>query len=89
MRHPAVSVLSNIAEGFERETDAEFVRSLYIAKGSCGELSAQALLAWDQKFISKEEREAIRSQCRKISAGLFNLIAYLRHNRTSCTKERS
>lgn len=64
MRRSALSVLSNIAEGFERETDAEFVRSLYLAKGSCRELRAQALLAWDQKFMTKDEHEEIRSLCR-------------------------
>ena len=40
MRRAAVSVLSNIAEGYERETDSEFGRFLYVAKGSCGELRA-------------------------------------------------
>ena len=51
MRRSALSVLSNIAEGFERETDAEFARFLYVAKGSCGELRAQTLLAQDQRFV--------------------------------------
>ncbi len=41
MRRAAVSVLSNIAEGFERDSPAEFIRFLAIAKGSAGELRAQ------------------------------------------------
>jgi len=43
MRRAAVSVLSNISEGFERGTDREFVHALFIARGSCGELRAQVL----------------------------------------------
>ncbi|MBI3662066.1 MAG: four helix bundle protein [Acidobacteria bacterium] len=51
MRRSAISILSNIAEGYERETTAEFARFLFIAKGSCGELRAQVMLAHDQKFV--------------------------------------
>ncbi len=83
MRRSAISVLSNIAEGFERETDAEFIRSLYIAKGSCGELRAQLLVAADLKCLSAQTHDELVSRCRKISAGLSNLIAYLKRGRNS------
>ena len=83
MRRSAISVLSNIAEGFERETDAEFIRSLYIAKGSCGELRAQLLVAADLKCLSAQTHDELASRCRKISAGLSNLIAYLKRGRNS------
>ena len=89
MRRSALSVLSNIAEGFERETDAEFIRSLYFAKGSCGELRAQALLASDQSYISEKEHAEIQALCRKLSAGLFNLISYLKQARNSKEKTHS
>ncbi len=80
MRRSAVSVMSNIAEGFERGTDAEFTHSLFIAKGSCGELRAQLLLAQDQKYFSAEECEDASGRCRQISAGISNLIRYLRRS---------
>ena len=80
MRRAAVSILSNIAEGFERETDAEFIRSLYIAKGSCGELRAQAIVSFDQKHWSAEVFSEIENSCRRLSAGLSNLIRYLKRS---------
>ena len=53
IRRASVSIMSNIAEGFERGTNAEFVQFLYIAKGSCGEVRAQVSIAFYQKYISK------------------------------------
>ena len=78
MRRSSISILSNIAEGYERETPAELVRFLYIAKGSCGELRAQVMLAFDQGFMQKPDYEQIRSMCRKLSVGIYHLIIYLR-----------
>ncbi len=78
MRRSAVSILSNIAEGFERQSRAEFVRFLFIAKGSCGELRAQAMLASDRKYMSKKDYEEIDGRCRKLGGGLFRLIEYLK-----------
>ena len=80
MRRSAVSILSNIAEGFERETDAEFIRSLYIAKGSCGELRAQAMVVLDQKHWPPEVFAEVEDSCRRLSAGLSNLIRYLKRS---------
>jgi four helix bundle protein len=81
MRGAAVSILSNIAEGFERETDPEFARFLYMAKGSCGELRAQILLCGDRGLISKKEQSEVTDLCRTVSKRLFRLIEYLKHGR--------
>ena len=54
MRRAAVSVISNIAEGFERGTKAEFLYFLYVARGSCGEVRSQLYVAVDQKYLSQE-----------------------------------
>lgn len=78
MRRAAVSIVSNIAEGFERETRPEFIRGLYVARGSCGELRAQLLLAFDQQHFSKSEHESLAADCRRVSVGLWRLIQYLR-----------
>ena len=78
MRRSAVSILSKIAEGFERETTAEFIRALFVAKGSCGELRAQLLVARAQEYMTLAKYEELSAKCRKISAGLYQLIAKLR-----------
>lgn len=55
IRRAAVSVVSNIAEGFERGSKEEFIYFLYIARGSCGEVRAQLYVALDQAFISQNQ----------------------------------
>ena len=51
IQRAAVSIMSNIAEGFERGGNQEFVQFLYVAKGSCGELRSQLYVALDQAYI--------------------------------------
>lgn len=77
MRRAVLSIVSNIAEGFERQSNAEFSRFLYIAKGSCGELRAQVLVALDEEHWTKATHDEINERCRKLSASLSNLISYL------------
>ena len=48
IRRASVSIMSNVAEGFERGTSTEFIQFLYIAKGSCGEVRVQLQVACDQ-----------------------------------------
>jgi len=78
IRRASVSIMSNIAEGFERGTNAEFVQFLYFAKGSSGEARAQLLIAFDQKYIAQADYEDLTDRCRRISGMLSNLINYLR-----------
>ena len=47
IRRASISIVSNIAEGFERDGDKEFAQFLFMAKGSCGEVRAQLYLAMD------------------------------------------
>ncbi len=55
IRRAAISIVSNIAEGFERDGDKEFLQFLSMAKGSCGEVRAQLYLALDRAYISQEQ----------------------------------
>jgi|SRR3972149_9445871 len=74
----AVSVLSNIAEGFERGSKEETVYFLYIAKASCGEVRAQLYVAFDQKYITKSECERGMDLCRFTSSLISNFIESLK-----------
>jgi len=77
MRRASISITSNIAEGFERETTKEFIRYLYIAKASAGEFRSQLYLALDLNYISTDEFEKINIKINDISKLLSGLIKYL------------
>ena len=62
IRRAGLSVVSNIAEGFERGSRAEFAHFLKIAKGSCGEIRAQLMIALDQNYLSAKDCEAFCSE---------------------------
>jgi four helix bundle protein len=77
VRRAAVSIVSNIAEGYERGTTQELVQFLYIAKGSCGEVRAQLGVALDQEYLGAEDYDLMTNQCRLLSGMLHNFIEYL------------
>ena len=78
MRRASISITSNIAEGFERETTKEFIRFLYIAKASAGEFRSQLYLASDLKYISNDEFNSLNSKINDISKLLSGFIKYLK-----------
>ncbi len=80
IRRAAVSIMSNVAEGFERGTTNEFVQFLYIAKGSCGEVRAQLRIAADQRYITDDDHSRLNDLCRRISGMISNFIAHLQRS---------
>lgn len=74
MQRAAVSVASNIAEGYERNSDKEFVRFLLIAKGSLSELRTQLEIALGVGYLEQGFFDSIDDQCKKIGAMLTKLI---------------
>ena len=80
IRRASISIVSNIAEGYERDGDREFLQFLFIAKGSCGEVRAQLYLANDRAYISAEEFSELSSDALRLSRVLSGLIRYLRQS---------
>ncbi len=77
MRRASISIMSNIAEGFESQTQALFIRFLGIAKGSAGELRAQLYIAFEQEYITREEFETAFALAELCSKKLTKFIQYL------------
>ncbi len=74
----AVSVMNNIAEGFERATILDFARFLDIAKGSCGEVRSMYYTAEDLDYISFDCASSRRQHAQQISGGIASFTARLR-----------
>jgi len=69
--------MSNIAEGFERGTNKEFIQFLYIAKGSAGEVRSQLYVALDLGYIKQDTFDSLNSDLLSISKQLSGFIQYL------------
>ena len=74
----AVSIVSNIAEGFERRTNSQFLQFLDIANGSAGELRAQLYIALDLAYITPDQFREALADVSSIGKMLSSLIQYLR-----------
>src|SRR5215467_7940315 len=76
MRRAAVSIMSNIAEGFESRTNALFIEFLGRARASAGEFRAQAYVALDIGYIDQNRFEEMTSLAEKCGRQISSLIAY-------------
>jgi four helix bundle protein len=80
IRRSAVSITSNIAEGFERGGNKEFTQFLANSKGSCGELRDQLYAALDEQYISADEFKSLCAQALEISRMISGLMQYLKQS---------
>ena len=78
IRRASVSIVSNIAEGFERNGSKEFRQFLSISKGSAGEVRAQLYVALDLEYITKQEFEKLNGLVFETSKMIGGFINYLR-----------
>jgi four helix bundle protein len=88
LRRAAVSISSNIAEGFERSGDGEFIQFLSIAKGSCGECRSLLHLAHDQRYLSENEFFELVHRVQGTGRLIAGLIKYLRNSEVRGLKYR-
>ncbi|HCA57214.1 MAG TPA: four helix bundle protein [Blastocatellia bacterium] len=72
MRNSAVSISSNIAEGFERRTRKEYLNFLNIAKASAGELRSQLYVAREVGYLTVEEHVELREKAKFLSGSIWN-----------------
>jgi four helix bundle protein len=77
IRRASVSTMSNIAEGFERGGDQEFIQHLAMAKGSCGEVRSQLYVALDQGYFNQETFERLYSDAETINRMIAGFMTYL------------
>ena len=82
IRSASVSVMSNIAEGFDRETNREFIQFLIIARASTSEVKSHLYVALDRKYMDHDKFKELYKQANKVINLIDGFIRYLRKPRT-------
>lgn len=80
IRRASVSVVSNLAAGFERGGDREFVQLLSNAKGSCGEMRCQLYAALDKNYLSAMEFKELYARSMEVRRLISGFMRYLRRS---------
>jgi four helix bundle protein len=89
IRRAAVSTMNNIAEGFERGSNKEFIRFLFIARGSVGEVRSLLYVASDQGYMKESDFREACDLCIRSSQVIWGLIRYLRQSQDSLKSSRT
>ena len=82
------SCMDNIAEGFERDGNREFINFLYISKGSIGETRSQVHRSFDYGYFDKKTYDDVLNDCLDLSAQIFNFINYLHNSEIKGLKKK-
>jgi len=78
IRRASISTMSNIAEGFERGSDKDFIRFLYMAKASAGEVRSQLYVALDLGYVDQQKTDEIGSLVQTVSRRISGFFRYLK-----------
>jgi four helix bundle protein len=89
IQRAAVSTMSNVAEGFERGGDKEFIQFLSHSKGSCGEVRSDLYVALDQGYLTSDNFKNVYEQSLEVSRLLSGFMSYLRTSDYRGKKYRS
>lgn len=85
IQRATVSIMSNVAEGYERDNNKELIRFLKYSKGSVGEVRSLLYVAYDQEYIDNKQFSDLKNAATDISTQLANFIKYLQ-KRTAVQK---
>ena len=86
IRRAAISIMNNIAEGFERGTNIDFAKYIFIARGSAGEVRSMLYVALDQDYLAKETFKQCHELCIRCSQLCWGLIKHLKKHSNWKTK---
>jgi len=78
IKRASISIMSNVAEGFSRQSRKEFIQFLFIAKGSAAEVQSQLYIALDQGYILEKEFKEIYDKAEETAKLLSKFITYLK-----------
>jgi four helix bundle protein len=86
LKRSGISIMANIAEGFSRQSNKEFVQFLFIAKSSAAEVQSHLYIALDQRYIEQNHFDSLFHSLEKIQKQISNLIKYLKTTFTKSNK---
>lgn len=87
LKRAALSISNNIAEGFEYNNNADFIKFLRYAKGSCGECRSMIGFMKRRKWIAKEEYDKFHTSLKNLGAQIGSFMSYLKKTTPSKTKK--
>jgi four helix bundle protein len=88
IRNASVSVMSNVAEGFDRGTNREFIQFLIVGRASASEAKSQLYVALDRKYVTSDKFHEIYDQISKVVSLIDGFVRYLKTNLKHKTQER-